>query len=567
MSSEIKLCQNCKNEFTIALEDFNFYEKIKVPPPTFCPKCRFQRRLAFFNIFNLYQRKCDFCKNEMISIFPANSPYKIFCQKCWWSDKWSSLDYGREYDFSQPFFKQFNELLHEVPLIGLANDATNVNSPYNNMSGHLKNCYLLFHADFSENSAYGFHINRMNDCLDSSIMTSCELCYDSMHAYKCSRCVGSRSQVVNSVDCAFLRDSFNCQSCFASANLRNKKYYIFNKPHKKEDYLEEIKKWNLGSYKTYKEIQRLAEEHWKKFPPKPNQDDFSVNSIGSYVNQAKNCKQCFEVVGAEDSKYLLMLYVPPIKDCYDVSSWGNNISLFYECCNCGENSSSLRFSYGSGIDLYDADYCYQSLGGSNQFGCVSTRKGEYMIFNKRYSKEDYEKLREKIIAHMQEMPYTDKKGRVYKYGEFFPPELSPFAYNETLAQNFFTLSEAEAESKGFRWRELEKKEYQITMKAADLPDHIKDIGDDILKEVISCQKCGRGYKIIQMELDFLRKMNLPLSRECPFCRINDKLELWVKNLRVFDRVCSKCGARFQTHYPKEEVSYILCKKCWLAEFV
>ena len=355
--TETKKCQSCKNEFIIEPEDFKFYEKMSVPPPTFCPKCRLQRRLAFFNIFNLYQRKCDLCKKEIISIFPADSSYKIYCQKCWWSDKWSPLDYGRNYDFSRPFFEQFNELLYEVPLIGLANDASNVNSPHNNMSGHLKNCYLLFHADFSESSAYGFHINHMNDCLDSSIVTSCELCYDSMHSYKCSRCVGSRSQVVNSVDCSFLRDSFNCQNCFISANLRNKKYYIFNQPYTSEGYFEEIKKFDLGSYKTYQEVKRLAEEHWKKFPPKPNQDDFSVNSIGNYVNQAKNCKQCFEVVGAEDSKYLLMLYVPPIKDCYDVSSWGVNISLFYECCNCGENASGLKFSYGSGIGLYSADYC------------------------------------------------------------------------------------------------------------------------------------------------------------------------------------------------------------------
>ncbi|OGF67766.1 hypothetical protein A3I27_03195 [Candidatus Giovannonibacteria bacterium RIFCSPLOWO2_02_FULL_43_11b] len=362
-------------------------------------------------------------------------------------------------------------------------------------------------------------------------------------------------------------DSFNCQNCLASANLRNKKYHIFNKPYTKEEYFQEIKKWDLGSYKTYKEIQRLAEDHWKTLPPKPNFDDFSTNSTGSHVFQSKNCKECYQVDGVEDSKFLLMLYAPPVKDCYDVSSWGNNISLFYDCCNCGENASGLKFCYGSGINLYDAEYCYQSLGGSNQFGCVSGRKGDYIIFNKRYEKDEYEKLRAKIIQHMNEMPYVDKKGRVYKYGEFFPVELSPYAYNETIASNFFPTSKAEVEEQGYRWREPEPRKHDTTMKAEDLPDHIKDAPDSILNEAIKCQKCERGFRIIPMELKFLRERNLPLPRECPFCRIEEKFNQWVKNLRLIPRVCDKCGANFETKYTKEEALVVYCKKCYQQEFV
>ena len=32
---ETKNCQNCKQDFTIDPDDFGFYEKIKIPPPTF----------------------------------------------------------------------------------------------------------------------------------------------------------------------------------------------------------------------------------------------------------------------------------------------------------------------------------------------------------------------------------------------------------------------------------------------------------------------------------------------------------------------------------------------------
>ena len=566
--TETRICQNCRNNFTIEPEDFKFYEKIKVPPPTFCPRCRLQRRLAFFNIFNLYERECDLCKKKTISTHPKDSPYIVYCPPCWWSDNWDPLDYGRDYDFSKPFFEQFDKFWREVPILGLSLDLPTLKtSPWNNHAGNLKSCYMIFHGDFDENSAYGFYLNKNHSLLDTTAAIQTELLYDSMHCYKTSRGAGLRNQVVNSLDCLFVRYAFNCQNCFASANIRNKKYLIFNKPYAREEYFEEIKRYDLGSHKTYKEVKKLAEEHWKKFPPKPKQDDMSVNCSGSHVLQSKNCKESLEVVGAEDSKYLWLMSASPIKDCYDVSSWGNNIALSYDCYNVGENVSGLKFCQETGINLYNAEYCKLSTGGSNHFGCVSVKKGDYVIFNKRYPKEEFEKLREKIIKHMNEMPYVDKKGRVYKYGEFFPIELSPFAYNETIANNFFPMQKEEILENGYKWREPEPRRHDTTMKAEDLPDHIKDAPDSILNEAIKCSTCERGYRIIPMELKFLRERNFPLPRECPFCRIEEKFNQWVKNLRLIDRVCDKCGAGFQTEFTKEETPVVYCKKCWQLEFI
>lgn len=481
MNQETRNCQNCKNPFTIEPEDFAYYERIQVPPPTWCPQCRLQRRLSFFNVFYLYKRPCGLCKKDVISVYRPDSPHKVFCPDCWWSDKWSPFEYGRDYDFSRPFFEQFRDLLESAPLMSLATDkSTNNDADYTNLAGHLKNCYLLYHADYCEDSSYGFHLNGCKSVFDCGPIISCDMCYDSMHSYRNSRCIGLRSQVTESISCAFLKDSMNCQDCFASANLRNKKYHILNKPHTREGYLEEMEKWDFGSYKRYEEARKLAEEHWKTLPPKPHMEEFNVNSTGRNVFQSKNCKECFEVVGVEDSKYMLLMYAPPIKDCYDVSSWGNNLSQSYECCNCGEFSSGLRFCSGSGINLYNAEYCRDSIGGKNHFGCVSMKKGEYCILNKRYSKDDYEALTAKIRKHMDEIPYVDKQGRVYKYGEFFPTEISPFAYNETIAVNFFPLSETEAEAKGYRWLEPEARNYTITKKPGELTDNIKDAKDDVL---------------------------------------------------------------------------------------
>jgi len=568
MNSETKNCQNCKQNFIIEPEDFNFYEKMKVPAPTWCPQCRLQRRLAFFNIFNLYKRPCGLCKKDFISVFHPDSPYITYCPKCWWSDNWEPLDYGADFDPSRPFLAQFHELWLRTPVLGISIDIPAMeSSPYTSHTGHLKNCYLLYHADSDEDCAYGFYVNDCRSVLDCGPIISCEFCYDSMHSYRNNRCIGMRSQVTESIDCAFLKDCMNCQNCFASANLRNKKYHIFNKPYSKDEYFEEMKKWNLGSYKKYEEAKKLAEAHWNTFPPKPHMEEFTVNCTGRNVFQSKNCKECFEVMGVEDSKFMLMMYDPPIKDCYDVSSWGNNQARCYECCNVGEFTADVKFSQETGINLYNAEYCKLSTGGKYHFGCVSVKKGEYCILNKKYSKESFDELRTRIIKHMNDMPYVDKKGRVYKYGEFFPVEISPFGYNETIANNFFPLSPTEIEERGYRLWEPEARSYSITKKPEELPDHIKDASDDILNDTIACAECGKGYKITRMELDFLHNMNMPLPRRCPFCRINEKFNQWVKNLRVIPRICDKCGASFTTDYTKEEAPYILCKACYLKEVV
>jgi len=49
---------------------------------------------------------------------------------------------------------------------------------------------------------------------------------------------------------------------------------------------------------------------------------------------------------------------------------------------------------------------------------MSLLKKQYCIFNKQYTKEGYFELVEKIKKHMDDVPYIDKGGRKYGFGEF-----------------------------------------------------------------------------------------------------------------------------------------------------
>jgi hypothetical protein len=110
MDSQIKRCQNCKENFTIEPDDFAFYEKVKVPAPTFCPNCRLQRRMTFRNERTLYKDTCDLCKRSILSMYSPDKPFTVYCRECWYGDGWDPMQYGRAYDFTKPFFTQFREL-------------------------------------------------------------------------------------------------------------------------------------------------------------------------------------------------------------------------------------------------------------------------------------------------------------------------------------------------------------------------------------------------------------------------------------------------------------------------
>lgn len=588
MTRETKICQNCKQEFTIEPEDFLFYQKIEVPAPTFCPDCRLQRRLSLANIFHLYKRICDLCKKASISRYSPEKPYIVYCPKCWWSDKWDALSYGRDYDFSRPFFEQFDELFREAPILGLSVDVQSANaSPFVNDTGYVKNCYLIFTATESENCMYGYFIARSKDCADSSFIQQCELSYDLFHCLKVYNGIDSGYTLLSN-NAAFLWQCSNCQDCFLSANLKNKQYYIFNKPHTREAYEKKIKEYDLGSYKAYIKLKEEARKHWLKFPVKTFWQEFSQDVSGLFVFQSKNCKNCFEVTGAQDCKYASFLITPTIRDSYDYTSWGNNAELVYDSHCVGEGVRNIKFGEETGIGCYDSDYVKLVTGGaSNLFGCVGIKKKSYCILNKQYTKTEYEKLEVKIIKHMNDMPYRDKAGRVYRYGEFFPIELSPFAYNETLAQQYYPLGESKTKQKGYQWKDLQISEYKVTLGAKDLPDHICDASDSLVRETIGCLSCPRAFKITLQELSLYRKMNVPLPRECFYCRLDEKLKDQPHPMRLYTRQCQCAGKRsinkiyenqtahfhkddlctneFETSYAQDRPEIVYCKECYQAE--
>ncbi len=600
MASEIRACQNCKTDFAIESDDFSYYEQIHVPPPTFCPECRLERRLTFRNERYLYKRMCGLCGENIISFISPEKPYTVYCSKCWWSDKWNPLAFGQAYDFSTPFFEQFKKLLKRVPLMNLWSDyPTLTNSEYTNLSGHLKNCYMVFHADFNEDCLYGSGIKLSKGCIDVTMVGKSEMCLECLNVMKCNRAFYS-VDCEGSHDVYFSKNLVGCQNCIGCVNLRNKSYHIFNQPYSKEDYQTKLKEFNLGSYTDVLKLKEESEKLWSQFPNKFYHGTHNERVSGDYIYHSKNTKESYEMLESEDCRYCQFDSTATTKDSYDYTEWGQGAELMYESINCGTGASRVKFSAMSMNSIQNIEYSIFAISASNLFGTVSTRNQQYCILNQQYSKESYEALVSKIKKHMDEMPYVDKKGRIYKYGEFFPIELSPFRYNETTAHEYFPKSKKDTQENSYEWKNMEDKKYEPTKNWKDIPDNILDVKDGITNDLILCRSyeenpddalthnCTKAFRITERELQMYRFIGAPIPRMCPnsrhFSRTKHRnpIKFWPRlcqcagaqstnvvyqNTAAHFHGANKCPNEFETTYAPDRSEIVYCESCYQTEVI
>ena len=570
---ETKTCQNCKKEFVIGEDDFNYYGKIKVPAPSWCPECRLQRRLSFRNERAMYSRPCGLCGTGTISLYDEEKGIVNYCSECWWSDKWNTTDFGMEYDFSKPFFEQYKELMRKVPHQNLVvSYKTLENTNFTNMNHYLKNCYYIFNADYDESCMFGEELEHCTECIDTTMAEKTQIAYESVNCNKCY-------DIYYSVDCEsshdvwFSKNLVGCSNCIGCVNLRNQQYYIFNEKYSTEDYEKKLEELNLGLYSTIKDLEKKAQELWLLYPNKYMHGIQNLKSAGDYVYNSKYVQDSFIVKESEYCKHCMWLINKGNKECYDFTQFGENTERVYEALVCGNNVNEII----GGVNVIESReinysmFCFNNC--SNLFGCVGMRSKKYCILNKQYTKEEYEELVPKIIEHMKTMPYVDKKGRTYVYGDFFPTEISQFSYNETSAQEFFPLTEEEALNLGFSWKEPKERNYKITIKPEDLPDDIKEVKEDITSQIVGCEhegkckeQCTTAFKITASELQFYKAHSLPLPRLCPNCRHYQRVLKRNPN-KLWHRSCMKegCENEFETSYSPDRKEIIYCEKCYQQE--
>ena len=556
-----RTCRISARTFEVSQEELALLERLSpvingrrypLPAPDVCPDERKRLRLAFRNERNLFRRRCDATGAQIFSAYSPDKPWKVYSREAWWGDGWDERGFGREFDFSRPFFPQFAELKKSVPQLTLVStpEVEENNSTYVNFCGHSRNCYMTFDSDFNEDSCYANVLKHSRYCLDCSYVQDSELCYECVD---CSSCYAlSFSQdCVNCSNSAFLRGCIGCSDCLLCTNLVKKQYCIENRSCTKAEYLRLRREFDLGTAAGIRALRERFQAFHLAYPKKYCRIMKAENCSGDYILNAKNCRCCFNIADCEDMWHCDALY--GAKDCMDVSSFGEKIERVYNSGTIGVDAVNIWMSYVVVANCSDLIYCDNCRQSRSSFGCCSLRRREYCILNKQYSRDEYNALAPRIIEHMT---------RTGEWGAYFPISLSPFGYNETMAGEHFPLRREEAQALVAAWSDYQPPAPDVPAAAPeDLPERIAEAGDDVLSKAIRCEATGRAFRMTRAELDSYRKKGLPLPRRHPDQRYRDRMKQRNPQ-RLWERRCAKTGRSLLTSYSPDGPEIIYCEEAY-----
>ncbi len=560
---EWKTCKVSGSEFPIYQSDLQFYDKIsptfngvkyQIPAPTLCPEEREKRRLTRKNERKFYRRKCDATWENIISLYApdpvTNRQYTIYNPKVWRSDSRDSMKYGRNFDFTKTFNQQFSDLLHEVPLMAIY-IKNSENCEYNNIINDSKNCYLCVSTGYAENTFYTTISAWLNHCYDAYRLIRSENCYEAIDSDSCYECFYIQ-KCVNCDNCRYMKNCTQCKNCRMCVDINVAEYMILNTQYTQKEYSDMIERLQNDKkmfQDFYQKYQKLQENQ-----PVDNANISAENCIGWFITNSSDCSLCFDTIECKRSKYCSGIGLK-VNDCYDCGWWDVFESeRCYESCLIPFNNHTM-FSYNcrNSNNLY---YCFDCYDSSDCFGCIGLRNKQYCILNKQYTKEEYEKELSKIITYMTE---TGERW------EYFSPSISPFGYNETVAQTLFPLEKKDALLWWYHWQDIN---YDAVVSHGinivqwkNLSHDISTIQDDILEKIIVCKTSGRPFRITKTELEFYRKYNISLPRKHPDIRHQERIDKRPKR-ELHLRNCDKCKKEMISVYSQSYSGKVYCEICY-----
>src|SRR3989344_2165183 len=212
--------------------------------------------------------------------------------------------------------------------------------------------------------------------------------YEKMGVLPPKICPDCRSQlrlVFRNERFLYKRNCDNCRKSTISMFSANKTYPVWCHECWRSDDLKGLD-YGIG-HDPRKSFFEQFNELWQKVP-KPAL--VHMNSINSeYVNHTADTKNCYMIMESSNNEDCINCYwIQLSKDLTDCS-YTNKVELSYEVDDCYD-CHSLLWSKGCHSCLNSA-FLLDCRGCTNCLGCINLRGQQYNIFNKPYSKEEYEK--------------------------------------------------------------------------------------------------------------------------------------------------------------------------------
>jgi len=562
------------------------WKKYNLPLPNISPRARNISKMIWRNERHLYKRKCDLTWDDIISVFHPDYEWQVYNFKDYSSDKFNPFDYWISIDFSKSIFENYKTFYENISKRSVNIWETDMeNCDYCNYGSNSQNCYMCQCPVMSEKCFYSFTPLYSKYSIDSHFCEKCEITYESIscsNSFKVFYC----QDIEDSSDCYFCFDLKNCQNCIWCVWIEGKKYYLFNKEIWKDKFENKLKEI-FSSYETVENFKIEYEKFQNKFSKKNLKNRLEENCFWNNVISSQNVINGHNCIDLQDSfnSSIAWIKTDNLINCHSV--W-LDIHYAHEVIWA---SYGTKFAFCIFASWNNSYYLSDSRNINNSIFSLWLLNQEYCIFNKKYTKEDYENHISKIIEKMQ---------KYWEWWKFFPSELSPFPYNDSIANDYYPVKEviyldsdkkiikkdiydefwiwvvyvlnsnefiSEAildlwweEKIKIKWRTKEIETYipdDIEKLTSEIIPEISEVSDDILWKVIICEKSLRPFKIIKEELYFYKKYNLPIPRLHPEERYRNRFNK-IPKYDLFLRKCNKCNEETLSTIEKWK---IICEKC------
>lgn len=322
---------------------------------------------------------------------------------------------------------------------------------------------------------------------------------------------------MNSSNIWFSSNLVWCSECIFCDGLENQSYCINNEKLDKDTYFKK-KKEILKNKSKFQEYFEKVSKIWKNL--------WSNNVSWNAVLFSENVENGYLITKFHDSRNIMF------------GLGGDGCSNFYDSMDIWVNAYDFYavlgwWYYGNntfcGMFQTNTDNCFYSIhleNCSHCIGCMFLKNKSYCILNKQYTKEEWEELAWKIFSQMEEE---------WSLWEFFPAELNPFYFNDTIAGLIGWFEKEEVIKEWYLWRDNEIK---VDIPPENLVISVEDlnkyewydekwnwqINPEIVKKVIKDEKWNY-YRIVPLEYKLLVKYGLPLPRKHWLERIKENFSI------------------------------------------
>ncbi len=560
------------------------WEKFMLDMPNYAYWVRMLMRMNFRNEKKFCYAKTKNTQKTEISIV-HDSVRDVLSPKDWYEEDF--YQYG--IDYSGDFQQDLKKLFSSVPYLSRF-VLTSENSEYCNQTYQEKDCYLCAWGQNGESCMYTMYDLYAKYILDCHGAFYGEIGYESIMIFKSFKFFYCTA-LVDCYNTRFSVDLKNCKNVLFGYGLDGAEYIFKNKKLDKEEW-EKVFAEYQKKIETISGLQEVIKEYEAFLQEYPRQAVRNVNvewCIGTQINNSKNTIFWFGTDDSNDSIYCGVAWW--WENFIDIESTSSSPRCYnciwsikmHGCISIANNFDEMKNSY---YDLYMrwSEYMLWCFGFANQSHC---------ILNKRYAQEEWETLTKKII--------TELKSKWIR-GQFLDTELSPFPYNDSVANKFFPIKNLKVwntlnvlnpdgvgtvevldpeafisdalldlggeEKLKIKWRnkdlEINIPEHMVAIAAKDLPNNINDVTDDILKKVVLCAETGRPFRIMKLELDFYRSYHLPLPIFHPDVRdVNRYKKMPNRWLDIY--TCAKCNKETLAEYAPNDTRKVYCEACYNKE--